>query len=222
EWRDALWGDYEVDEDGEPEGASGRVKIRHQLRQSLRRLFGQLASLPSYNNSATPGLDGTAVTLRSATEDLAIQQRLVWEAHEVNWRCELLALDALIVGSDGWPELERWLRETTVSEVWGTGSSGVDIAPRPCTVTRLYCWLVPPQPGWEDCRAHLQAFLDVLSRWPGYPKELHNVQVTNDACHQQQYCRVSDVAVAFYVKRFVTAYHRLPIPPVRVSGDMSR
>ncbi|KAI0668641.1 hypothetical protein C8Q78DRAFT_1071134 [Trametes maxima] len=219
EWRDALWGDYTMD--GESEGSGGRVRTRHQLKQNLRQLFGGLASLPSYDSSATPALEDVAVTLHAVVADRTIQQRLVWEAHETNWRCELLALDAVMVGSNGWPELERWMRESLVSEIWGAGSSGVDIAPSLQTFGSRYCWLVPPRPGWENCRPRLQAFLDVLSRWPGYPSELRRARLPDNACTEEQYCRIADLTVAFYVKTFVTTFGRLPVPPVYVSGDSS-
>ena len=112
EWRDALWGDYEINEEAEsssqPKG--GRWKVRQELRMNVRRLFGKGQSLPSYSTESQPLFGNQVVTQATAMSDGALKRRVVWEAHETNWRCELLALDALMVGSNEWAELPRWMR----------------------------------------------------------------------------------------------------------------
>lgn len=218
EWRDALFGDYNVDE---PQGADdsasaplhGRPAVRYQLRQNLRRLFGGIASLRSYDAASAPEFAGRVVTHQAALTDKEIQRRLVWEAHEINWRCELLSLDALIVGSKDWPETGRWAREAEVSQVWGASSSGMDVAPRLEDGMENYCWKSPGEEGWDACRVRLQAFLDVLSRWPACPADLHNDPSAALHCTAAEYSRLMDRSVAFYVHIFVTKYQRLPIPP---------
>ena len=150
EWRDALWGDYEGVDTAEAKGSRGRAAARQQMKHNLRQLFGKLASLQSYDASSTPEFNGRQVTYEIASTDNEVQRRAVWEAHEVNWRCELLSLDALMVGSKEWPELERWTREMAVSEVWGRSTSGMDIIPRPDADMTSYCWLMPAQDGWES------------------------------------------------------------------------
>lgn len=121
------------------------------------------------------------MTHDAALTDKDVQRRLVWEAHEVNWRCELLALDALMAGSKGWSEMERWVREADVSRVWGAGSSGMDLAPREGDMER-YGWSAPGEPGWQGCRERLHAFLDVLGRWEGCPVDLSKTPAAALSC----------------------------------------
>ncbi|KAI9062144.1 hypothetical protein FKP32DRAFT_1574511 [Trametes sanguinea] len=220
EWRDALWGDYHLDrpETGVAGVSAGRLAFRAKVRDNVRRLFGGVAALRPYDPHAKPELDGRVVTLEDAETDAELQRRLVWEAHEVNWRCELLSLDALMVGSNDWPELQRWVREMEVSRVWGYSTSGMDIAPHPNADMTKYCWLGPEDTGedWEACRRHLQAFVDILVRWPGCPDELrHAPPSAAMTCPAQEYSRMMYAAVDFYVRTFVLKYQRLPVPPVR-------
>ena len=226
EWRDALWGDYELDEtDNTPERsgdrgkdqASARLKVRHRLKQSLRELFGQHAGLASYNANAAPEIGQEVVTAEAAATNEQIQHRLVWEAHETNWRCELLALDALMVGSSNWGQMERWTREAHVSEVWGSPRSGMDICPDWESSHVPFCWASPPEADWELSRPHLRAFVELLSRWPGRPVELgdENVIAELSRCGPQEFVRVQTLAVNYYIRAFINKFQRLPTPPVR-------
>ena len=51
----------------------------------------------------------------------------------------------------------------------------------------------------------------VMQRWPGLPEELR--RVTLSALQPDAYVKVQEAAVAFYVRSFVSKYHRLPVPP---------
>ncbi|KAI9068667.1 hypothetical protein FKP32DRAFT_1561202, partial [Trametes sanguinea] len=220
EWRDALWGDYHLDapQTGAAAMSHKRLAVRARVRDNVRRLFGGVAALRSYDPHATPDFDGRAVTLEDVKTDRELQRRLVWEAHEVNWRCEVLSLDALMVGSNKWPELERWVREMEVSRVWGYSTSGMDITPHPDTDMTKYCWLGPEDSGedWEGCRRHLQAFINVLVRWPGCPDELrHSPSSAAMGCDAPDYSRLLHLSIGFYVRTFIAKYHRMPVPPVR-------
>lgn len=240
EWRDALFGDYNVDEtqgdDASPDVSAStspspststcapppaRMAFRHKLRQNLRRLFGGVASLRSYDAASSPDFAGRVVTYQTALNDKNIQRGLVWESHEINWRCELLSLDALIVGSKDWPEMTRWIHESDISRVWGASSSGMDVAPRMDGGQQPFCWTSPGEDGWEACRGHLQAFLDVLARWPGCPPSLHHNPLAALHCTAVEYSQLMDHAVVFYVRTFISKYQRLPIPPARVASFAS-
>ena len=220
EWRDALWGDYEINEEAEsasqPKG--DRWKVRREHQANIRRLFGQGQSLPSYCGDSQPLFGDSVVTRDTAFSDHNVYRRVVWETHETNWRCELLALDAVMTGSNEWTELLRWMRESLVSRVWGPGTSGLDVVP-PVDEGGLpvFCWFAPPEEGWESSRLHLSAFVEVLSRWPGCPRELHGTyqQVLN--CGGDQFSRTLEAAVTFYIRTFVSKFDRLPVPPVRAS-----
>ncbi|TBU34262.1 hypothetical protein BD311DRAFT_774071 [Dichomitus squalens] len=221
EWRDALWGDYDVNEgaEGNSHPAIGRAKVRHERQANVRRLFGKAQSLPSYRVEAQPLFGNSAISYDSALSDHGVQRRVVWEAHETNWRCELLALDALMTGSNEWTELLRWMRESLVSQVWGSGTSGLDVVPpldgeeRPPT----FCWLAPPEEGWESSRPYLCAFVEMLERWPGCPPTLQGTHERLLGCNADEFSRILNFAAEFYTRTFVSKYDRLPTIPVRVS-----
>ncbi len=220
EWRDALWGDYEINEEAETSSQlpGGRWKVRRELKANIQRLFGQGQSLPSYRVGIQPLFGKSVVTHDTAVSDRNIRRRVVWETHETNWRCELLALDAVMTGSNEWTELLRWMRESLVSQVWGPGTSGLDVVP-PVDEADLptFCWVAPPEEGWESCRPYLSAFVEVLSRWPGCPRELRggHRKVLNSG--EDQFSRTLEAAVTFYTHTFVSKFDRLPVPPVRAS-----
>ena len=222
EWRDALWGDYDISDtpDGSSEPLSGRPKVRHQLQVNIRHLFGKGGSLLSYHVDACPQFGNILVTLEMARSDMAIRSSIAWDAHETNWRCELLALDALMVGTNEWGELDRWMRESLVSQVWGSGTSGIDVVPVLEPLVCQYCWLEPPQEGWEACRKYLRVFVEVLDRWEGLPSELKGAYKLVMDCGADEYARILGAAVSFYVRMFVAKYERLPTPPVSLSLNL--
>ncbi|TBU61473.1 hypothetical protein BD310DRAFT_995343 [Dichomitus squalens] len=225
EWRDALWGDYEIGGHSAPDrsgatskdAASARAKVRHRLKQSLRELFGKHAGLSSYDPASAPHVGQDVITAEVAETKPHIQHRLVWEAHKTNWRCELLALDALMTGSRNWGQMERWAREAHVSEVWGSPRSGMDICPDWESPHVHFCWSSPPEDDWESSRPHLKAFIELLSRWPGRPAELgdEDILVRLQVCDAKEFLRVQTVAVRYYVDTFIDKFQRLPTPPVR-------
>ncbi|KAI0713021.1 hypothetical protein C8T65DRAFT_707892 [Cerioporus squamosus] len=210
EWRDALWGDYRINELGEnpPEARVAREQVRHSVRENIRRLFGKANALPSYDVADRPFFGKTVITLHGVESDIETQRRIVWDAYETNWRCELLALDALVLGTAEWSQVERWHREHLVSEVWGSGTSGLDVVPEEDEAAPHFRWKEPPEIGWEECRPNLAAFVSVLARWPNAPGGL---------AHMDAYARILSTSVSFYVRTFVDRYGRLPVPPVSAS-----
>ncbi|KAI1789693.1 hypothetical protein LXA43DRAFT_892434, partial [Ganoderma leucocontextum] len=219
EWRDALWGDYEINEQAEnssqPQG--GRWKVRRELQVNIRRLFGKGQLLPSYRVESQPLFGNSVVTHNTAMSDRTVQRRVVWEAHETNWCCELLALDALMTGSNEWTELLRWMRESLVSQAWGVGSSGLDVVPPVDEGGPAFCWLAPPEEGWESCRPYLSAFVELLGRWPGCPGMLRGAHHKLLDSGADEFSRFLEAAVTFYARTFVSKFDRLPVPPVRAS-----
>ncbi|KAI0741137.1 hypothetical protein C8Q76DRAFT_791483 [Earliella scabrosa] len=219
EWRDALWGDYSLDNPDDPRAEAGssrqpdRVKVRHRLQQSLRQLFGQTAALRSYDPEAAPMLGSRSVTVNDIAEDESVRRDLVWRSHEINWRMELLALDAVMIGSNTWPDVERWAREAHLSEIWGPSRSGLNICPEPADAP--FRWFDSTDEQWQDCRAYLRAFVDLLLRWPTCPDALRSFAVPIDICSREEYETVQDIALGYYVRTFVQKYQRLPTPPVR-------
>ena len=224
EWRDALWGDYEINEaaEGSLQPKRGCWKVREELRKNIRRLFGHGQSLPSYCVESRPLFGSCVVTQAAAMSDRALKRRVVWEVHETNWRCELLALDALMVGSNGWTELPRWMRESLVSQTWGSGTSGLDVVPSlEVEGSPTFCWLAPPDEGWESSRPHLSAFVELLSRWPGCPGQVHGAHDKVLNCGAAEFNDILEAAVSFYIYTFISKYDHLPVPPVRPSPSPS-
>ncbi|RDX43310.1 hypothetical protein OH76DRAFT_1361389, partial [Lentinus brumalis] len=219
EWRDALWGDYKITEPVETAAAARvpREKLRHSLRASIRRLFGNANALPSYDGASRPSFGNDSITFDIVESDIDTQRRIVWEAYETNWRSELLALDASVVGSDQWPQVERWDREYLVSKVWGSGTSGLDIVPCERQAAPSFCWREPQEPGWEESRPYLAAFVTVLARWRDAPHGLTEAALAVLTCQPEEYARILSTAVNFYVRTFMDRYGRLPVPPVSAS-----
>lgn len=223
EWRAALWGDYEVHTHragGQTEADVRRAQKRQNERNGISRLLGRTALLPSYRPDSTPSLEGTPISAHAAASTLEVRARLLWEAHEVNFRCELMALDTAIVHRPDWTEMLRWGREAAVSGIWGPDTSVVSVIP-PAEITQEpFCWSTPPDPSWRDVRRYLARFLEIITRWPDTPKSLVDARVDHDDCTEDYFESVQREAVAYYVRTFVAHFHRLPIPPIRVPASL--
>ena len=217
EWRHALWGEYAADDDAASAAGptGGRAKFRREVKTALHQLFGATASLPSYDASAQPIYGKVVVTERDARANRSIRQRLVFDAHETNWRCELLNLDALMMNTHAWSVGQRWARELIVSRVWGEGSSGIDIMPddEGCV---LWPWSMPPEEGWQMGLPHLQSFIELLSGWPDCPQDVAHAAKDGTTLDEGRYTRVMTAAVDFYISTFVAKFGRLPIAPARI------
>ncbi|KAM5531912.1 hypothetical protein V8D89_014423 [Ganoderma adspersum] len=218
-WRDALWGDYDISDppDGSSKPLSGHSKVHHELQANICCLFGEGGLLPSYHMDACPQFGNTLVTLEMACSDLSLRSSIIWDAHETNWRCELLALDALMVRLNQWPELEWWMRESLLSQVWGSGTLSIDVVPPFEPLICQYCWLEPLQEGWEACWKYLKVFVKVLDWWKGLPSELRGAHKWVIDCGANKYTCVLGAAVSFYIRTFVAKYECLPSPPVHLS-----
>ncbi|EPS97787.1 hypothetical protein FOMPIDRAFT_1052168 [Fomitopsis schrenkii] len=130
EWRDGLWGDYTVHElQGSSTSLTKQSKERQAIQQNVRKLFSRTAGLATYGPDQAPVFNAKKVSLDVANDPI-LRAQVIWEAHEVNWRCELRDLDAHLTGSRDWPALARWERETSVSRVWTSFVCEVAVCPR--------------------------------------------------------------------------------------------
>ncbi|KAI0710932.1 hypothetical protein C8Q76DRAFT_624512, partial [Earliella scabrosa] len=226
EWRSALWGDYdaayEIDTAvaSDPPTNQPRINYRRELRRHVHALFGKVARLPSYEVDKESRFGDLVATIATAANDSVLRARGITDVHETNWRCELLAIDAHMVDSKSWSIGQRWARELLVSQVWGPGTSGLDITPA-ADRSLAFCWAEPYEEGWEECRPHLQAFVEVLSTWPDAPEWLRAAMTIIRTCDGDEYARILSSAVSHYVQLFVKKYERLPVPPVRVARVLS-
>ncbi|KAI1785826.1 hypothetical protein LXA43DRAFT_974885 [Ganoderma leucocontextum] len=217
EWRVALWGDYRT-KTHPPKGPDSsdvrREKRRQDERNVISLLLHQVAHMDSYTPDVTILLEGASVDAASVTSDPEIRAILLWEAHELNFRADLMALDHLLVNTKDWLERSKWEREMLVSGVWGEPSSGVTILPSLDPGFRKYCWHAPPDEGWQECRQYLHAFCDVLSRWPGCPEVVLQAVNASGSNTAEEHLHVLGCAVEFYVRSFVQSFARLPTPPI--------
>ena len=211
QWRDTLWGDYRLSNEPVRTDVTRRTQEWHKNKQASRALFGNSGGLPSYDESAVVQWGNRELTIKDVDES-DIRAQIVWEAHEVNWRCEFLELDSTLTGSRQLTTYARWEREVQVCTVWSPIGSGLRVAPRweqgePSTAE----WERPPSLYWDNSIPTLRAFVAVMQRWPGLPEELRGV--TLSALQPEVFERVQRAAVDFYVRSFVSLYHRLPVPP---------
>ena len=211
QWRDTLWGDYRSSEEEPRAEVKGRNLERHKSKQASRALFGSTGGLPSYDASAVVQWGERTLTLQDVNE-AGLRAQITWEAHKVNWQCEFLELDSILTGSRHLTTFARWEREVEVCSVWSPQGSGLRVVPRweqrePNTAT----WGRPPSLFWDDSIPTLRQFLAVMQRWPGLPDELR--RVTLSALQPDTYAKVQEAVVAFYVRSFISKYHRLPVPP---------
>ncbi len=224
EWRTALFGRYTPEPPMGPHSAQVRpAEVRRAIRRqedrnTVTHIFRRVALMDSYTEESSVSLDGMDVNAHTVETNPRIRKLLLWEAHEINFRAELLALDALIVQTPMWLEIHKWEREALVSEVWGQTSSCVTVIPDVKDCQRAYRWKSSSEEGWQECRVCLRNFAKVLSRWPGCPDEVV-AGGTYDADTPSAYDLLQRRVVEFYVRTFVQHFSRLPTPPIALRDD---
>ena len=216
EWRAALWGDYQVRPPPDAERTAAkqrRVEKQYQIKNAVSRLCAQSAALRSYDARELYWFGGVAVSNETAAHDLRVRLALLWESHEVNFRCELVALDTVMVPRTGWPLLHCWAREAQLSGVWGQPSSLVRVVPDTLEEIERLWWVEADDEAWERGERGLRVFVDIMSRWRDFPAGLLalSLKVRWD---EHDYKLAQVLAVRFYVRCFIEQYHRLPIPPM--------
>ncbi|TBU21336.1 hypothetical protein BD311DRAFT_678629, partial [Dichomitus squalens] len=219
EWRAALWGDYLPQGSVRTSGTGAdarRAKRRRDERNEIGLLFHKVAHMDSYDETALVKFENRQVDIHTIANDPAIRATLLWEAHEVNFRAELIALDTLLVHKVDWMEIHRWEREMLVSGVWGPPSSAATVTAAIDPSLRVFCWYTPPQEHWDTCRERLRTFARVLTRWPDCPEDV--IQASRSELHEDDFREAQRRAVSFYVQTFVSQYSRLPIPPILSAG----
>ncbi|KAI0691553.1 hypothetical protein C8Q76DRAFT_634496 [Earliella scabrosa] len=223
EWRVALWGDYEAKAHPVIRGSEGeqrRAKRKHNERNAIGRLFGEGACLPSYTLSDAPTLGDQVVTAEVAARDRRVRNALLWEAHEISWRCELMALDRALLPRDDWPVVDVWARDSQISAVWGLDSAAMGVVPDISTEPAQFGWKSTTDGDWSACIPFLRAFLDVICRWPNRPPYLVGA-LRNQSWDADEYSLIQEVAANFYTQTFVAKFHRLPIVPIACIDQFS-
>ena len=220
EWKHALHGDYSIDNEslleatGQPV-VDAKASLRHEHKQAIRKLFAKSAGLTSYSEDMTPKFRRDRITAAQAASDRALAREVIWEVNEMNWRCELRALDSLVVDADR-SEWLRWEREQAVCEVWRETKAESAHSSLFCTQRSRFCWTPVGANGWRERMYNLVAFIRVLSRWPNFPSELRDrLHALGDQTDAEEFARSEKVAVAFYVSTFAQHYGRLPCIPLR-------
>ncbi|KAH9914250.1 uncharacterized protein B0H18DRAFT_1125770 [Fomitopsis serialis] len=231
DWRHALYGDYRLDEpdaknktgseDGSPGNETTSEVPKHdylyERLQCVRRLFAKGGSLLSYNEADVSWFRGMKVNLDTAKTNNMFLAMVVWELYETNWRCELRALDNLLVDHSD-DAFRKWEREQRVARVWQssvhqTAFSVIDVS------SPTFRWTPTCEEGWQSRRGNLQALLMVMSAWPQIPEVLRANAATIGECDDAGHFNgVEATALKFYVKTFASKFYRLPCPPVQLAS----
>ncbi|KAH9837263.1 uncharacterized protein C8Q71DRAFT_707525 [Rhodofomes roseus] len=218
EWRHALYGDYKLDEPS-TDGSDGPVvtdkaRLRHEHKEAIRGLFAKSAGLVSYSADMVTDFQRDRITAATAASDRGLAREVIWEVNEMNWRCELRALDALLVdaGRSGWLQ---WEREQVVCEVWRETAIESAYSALFCFPRSTFRWTPVTEVGWRERARNLYAFIRVMSRWPDFPSALRDrLHPPEDHDSPEQFDRLEKIATQYYVSMFVKHYHRLPCVPL--------
>lgn len=226
EWRNALWGDYTVPADDDREATASNVYTQAQQaarerKLELRRLFAGAGSLPSYEPTCTVEWASQVVSASDVAADAKLRASVLWELHELNFRCELRDLDRELLGG----VLDKntffqWERGDVIAGVWGS-SGALSVFPDVERGEVTDSWTAPSLHSWANRRETFKAFLVVMSRWPDFPQDLWPWCTTLTSCTDiDQFVRIEERALKFYVRCFADKYGRLPISPVHPAPAM--
>ncbi|KAH9829316.1 uncharacterized protein C8Q71DRAFT_718459 [Rhodofomes roseus] len=227
DWRHALYGDYRLDvhDDVHATSASGSTSaqvqgdrtrsVQYDRAQAVRELFAKCGGLASYDETGVWKYRGLQVNVDMAKADDHLRALVVWELFEMNWRCELRALDDRLVGQRE-DAFRRWERDQVIANVWRTGEvesahSALDAS------SPTFVWTPAGKHDWKNRRANLRHFLHIVSAWPKAPEFLRtNTSTILDCEDEWLFNQVESCAIHFYVDSFVGQFHRLPSPPVQL------
>ncbi|KAI0643311.1 hypothetical protein C8Q79DRAFT_1002535 [Trametes meyenii] len=217
DWRTVLWGDYEVKSQPKlKQGASAseerQVKRRYEEKNYISSVF---ESFGSYDQELVVSIGDKQVTAAAAASELWVRMMLLWEAHEINFRCELMTLDRILLPRDEWPILQRWEREAKVSSVWGKTSGMIGILPSIPDDTKGFWWRTSADPEWRESVPAVRALTTLMARWPGCPNVIRNLPHTDEEWPLEIFDIAQREAARFYVDAFVAKFHRLPVVPFR-------
>ncbi|KAI0349250.1 hypothetical protein OH77DRAFT_1432241 [Trametes cingulata] len=216
EWCTALWGDYSG-KGKAPKGTNGaeirRAKRRVEEWNTICRLFGRVAIFPSYGEDMIVNVAGQRLGVKDIATHASLRMQVLWEAHEINFRCEVMALDAFLLQSAHWNEYVQWERESAVAAIW-EGTSVLSVLPPDDFSGAVDRWISGTGADWQRCRDFLVRFMRIMTRWPDFPATLRTDLDNAHAWDTRTYDLMSRAAVDFYVETFVRTYKRLPTPPI--------
>ena len=216
QWRDALWGDYEDVKELSTPGTS-QEKKRAERRDALRKLFSGSGKFTSYTTDIRPVFYKVEVDEACARDNKDLQELALWEIREVNFRCEVRALDAVIMKHHTMDSILLRDRLVSMSGIWGSINGGDAVIPvwetmRPSTILRY--WVPSFTPGWERRRSTLSAFVSFILRWHDVPLLLREKEHLISNCTDKAlFNSIEKLAIDFYCKTFVSYFHRMPILP---------
>ncbi|EIW62390.1 uncharacterized protein TRAVEDRAFT_115234 [Trametes versicolor FP-101664 SS1] len=223
DWRNALWGDYVVKDQPVVTTTIAdkkRCKRRYEEKNAVSRLFGRDGSLRSYREDDAFLLGDIEVTRSVACSDRRVRSLLLWESHELNFRCELVALDRALLPRTGWPAFSQWQREARLSGVWGSNSGVLSVLPEVPGDHEKFQWRTSSSPDWRDYLSAMRALLAVMARWPDLPSVLQDLPVKEELWTEDHFEQAQSEATRFYTKTFVRHFHRLPTVPIPYPGQL--
>ncbi|TDL14303.1 hypothetical protein BD410DRAFT_734293, partial [Rickenella mellea] len=219
-WRDVLFGDYsrvpELAEDLNHPGPADEVaqskKLLRQTCAEVRIAFNCKGNLPNYTEDMIPRWRGMEITIQHAKTDRNLREAVQWELSQLNWRCELKALDHLLLSRLAWEPERSFERDMVIANVWG-GHGSMYLFPDPKT-SNIWDY----SNDWKTCRAPVAAFVNVLREWPDCPAKLTEIVLQD--CSQATFHLAFKLCTKFYVSTFIRAYHRLPTIPTEVPKSL--
>ena len=118
--------------------------------------------MPPYTTSMISKLGHKEMSEESASTDGRVRRLVLWESHETNFRCEVMALDVYLMPRDNWTTIRRWGREAFVSECWGSPASLSSVLPSMPPNEEPFCWPNSLDSAWTDGLRYQIRFLNVL------------------------------------------------------------
>ncbi len=161
------------------------------------------------------------VSASDVAADAKLRASILWELHELNFQCELRDLDCEILGGvlDN-NTFFQWERGDVITGIWGS-SRALSVFPNVEHGEVTDSWTAPSLHSWANHREMFEAFLVVMSWWPDFPQDLWPWCTTLTSCTDiDQFVRIKERALEFYVRCFADKYGHLPISPVHPVPSM--
>ena len=214
DWKQVLWGNYNPNEFDEITLTQVDLDTKKAV---LLEFLATGGALLSYSQTDTPRYRNINVDLDTVKDDFTVMRNVLWEVREVNFRCELRALDEIILKMDTQDEFRRRSRIQELCSVWGATSGGDSVVPvwegLPLS-SNLFYWTAPGEKDWEKRRETLANFIRFLSSWPLIPQSLLIVRNQVATCVDPMlFGKWEKETINFYVDMFVSYFHRMPTVP---------
>lgn len=215
DWRVALWGDYRIED---THGQDKKADLRAQdKRTTIRNLFALNGNLLSYTSDVHPTFNNIQISEAMIMDTDHYTRLILWEIREVNFRCEVRALDAVILGSDKTSGFLYRDRLTNLSRIWGSINGGDCVVPtweNTDPAKMIAFWTPAGAAGWKKRRQCFADFVKFMRGWFNFPELLlQNLDGIAKCEDEEKFDEYEKVAIRFYCTTFISYFHRMPTIP---------